>query len=67
MRGSMDLKSPVTSVRSRAFELFVKGTHSHGHGLGLAFVDAVPQTHGGRIATVSNRPTGSAVVTLCPL
>jgi signal transduction histidine kinase len=28
-------------VRKRAFERFVKGEHSSGHGLGLAFVDAV--------------------------
>ncbi len=36
-------------LRSRAFERFVKGPHSAGHGLGLAFVDAVAKAHGGRV------------------
>jgi signal transduction histidine kinase len=48
---------------SRAFERFVKGEHSPGHGLGLAFVDAVVQAHGG-VASISDRPGGGAVITL---
>jgi signal transduction histidine kinase len=50
-------------IGSRAFERFVKGKHSPGHGLGLAFVDAVVQAHGGE-ARISDRAGGGAVVTL---
>jgi len=50
-------------IGSRAFERFVKGTHSPGHGLGLAFVDVVAQAHGGS-ASVSDRVGGGAVITL---
>ena len=48
---------------SRAFERFVKGEHSTGHGLGLAFVQAVVTAHGGNIV-LSNRPAGGAVISL---
>ena len=50
-------------IGSRAFERFVKGKHSPGHGLGLAFVDAVVHAHGGE-ATISDRTGGGAVITL---
>lgn len=50
-------------VTNRAFGRFVKGKHSSGHGLGLAFVGAVIQAHGGTVR-ISNRPEGGAVVTL---
>jgi signal transduction histidine kinase len=50
-------------VSNRAFERFVKGEHSSGHGLGLAFVDAVVRAHGGSV-NISNHPGGGAVVTL---
>ena len=50
-------------IGSRAFDRFVKGKHSPGHGLGLAFVDAVVQAHGG-VARISDRPGGGAVITL---
>lgn len=50
-----------SDVRSRAFQRFVKGEHSPGHGLGLAFVDAVAQGHGGR-AAITNSPEGGAVI-----
>jgi signal transduction histidine kinase len=41
----------------------VKGKHSSGHGLGLAFVDAVVKAHGGTVK-ISDRPAGGAVITL---
>lgn len=50
-------------VAARPFERFVKGDHSPGHGLGLAFVGAVIQAHGGT-ARLSNRVGGGAVITV---
>ncbi|HKM91093.1 MAG TPA: HAMP domain-containing sensor histidine kinase, partial [Candidatus Acidoferrales bacterium] len=50
-------------IAGRAFERFVKGQHSPGHGLGLAFVDAVVKAHGGAVQ-ISDRPAGGAVITL---
>jgi signal transduction histidine kinase len=41
----------------------VKGKHSPGNGLGLAFVDAVAQAHGGTVK-ISGPPSGGATVTL---
>ncbi len=52
-----------SDIGSQVFNRFVKGKHSPGHGLGLAFVDAVAQAHGGR-TRVSARPGGGAVITL---
>lgn len=40
-----------------------KGKHSSGHGLGLAFVDAVVRAHRGAI-TASNRETGGAQISI---
>jgi signal transduction histidine kinase len=50
-------------IGSRAFERFVKGKHSPGHGLGLAFVDAIVQAHGGKVR-ISRRDKRGAVITL---
>jgi signal transduction histidine kinase len=50
-------------IGSRVFERFVKGKHSPGHGLGLAFVDAVIKGHGG-VASISGRAGGGAIVCL---
>jgi signal transduction histidine kinase len=41
----------------------VKGKDSNGHGLGLAFIDAVARAHGGT-AAASNRSTGGAQITV---
>jgi signal transduction histidine kinase len=50
-------------LRSRAFERFVKGKHSTGHGLGLAFVDAIAQAHGGQV-NIADRPGGGASISV---
>ena len=50
-------------IGSRVFERFVKGKHSPGNGLGLAFVDAVAQAHGGAVK-ISDHPGGGATVSL---
>ena len=50
-------------IRTRAFERFVKGQHSTGHGLGLAFVDAVARAHGGRVE-IADRAEGGALIVL---
>jgi signal transduction histidine kinase len=50
-------------VRNRAFERFVKGQQSTGHGLGLAFVGAALQAHGGR-AKIGDREGGGAMIVL---
>lgn len=45
------------------FEQRVKGRDSKGHGLGLAFVEAVVRAHGGSV-TASNRPNGGASLSI---
>ena len=50
-------------IGGRVFERFVKGKQSPGSGLGLAFVDAVAQAHGGTVK-ISGPPSGGAAVTL---
>jgi signal transduction histidine kinase len=52
-------------VAPRIFERHAKGIGSSGHGLGLAFVQAVVHAHGGTV-TASNRSQGGArmVITL---
>jgi signal transduction histidine kinase len=45
------------------FEQRVKGRDSKGHGLGLAFVEAVVRAHGG-IVTASNPPEGGALLSI---
>ena len=50
-------------IRERVFERFVKGKQSPGHGLGLAFVDAVVQVHGGSVK-IGIAPSGGALITM---
>jgi signal transduction histidine kinase len=52
-----------SEVLSQIFERRVKGRNSTGHGLGLAFVEAVVRVHGGAIEA-SNRPEGGARLTI---
>lgn len=49
------------ALREHAFERFVKGDQSAGHGLGLAFVEAVAQAHGGKVR-IDDRPGGGAQI-----
>jgi signal transduction histidine kinase len=46
-------------LQGQLFERRVKGKDSAGHGLGLAFVEAVARAHGGSV-TASNRSEGGA-------
>lgn len=46
-------------IGERMFEQGVKGKNSRGHGLGLAFVQAVVRAHGGSVSA-ANRPEGGA-------
>lgn len=50
-----------SELQGRIFQRFAKGNQSTGHGLGLAFVDAVVRAHGGTI-TIADRPTGGAAI-----
>jgi signal transduction histidine kinase len=54
-------------IRNRTFERFVKGKHSPGHGLGLAFVDAVAQAHSGTIKISDHAGGGARISLLLPL
>ena len=54
-------------LRSRAFERFVKGQHSTGHGLGLAFVGAAIQAHGGSVEIGDRKGGGARIVLTLPL
>ena len=49
----------ASEFASRVFERGVRGAGSNGHGLGLAFVEAVVRTHGGTVSA-SNRSQGGA-------
>lgn len=55
------------SLRSRVFERFVKGQHSTGHGLGLAFVGAAIQAHGGHVEIGDREGGGARIVLRLPL
>jgi signal transduction histidine kinase len=52
-----------SDVLERLFEGRVKGSASSGHGLGMAFVDAVARAHGGSV-TAGNRVSGGAWISV---
>jgi signal transduction histidine kinase len=52
-----------TEIGRHLFERRVKGRASRGHGLGLAFVEAVVRVHGGTV-TAANRHEGGAQLTV---
>jgi signal transduction histidine kinase len=53
----------ASEIGPQMFEQRVKGRDSKGHGLGLAFVEAVVRAHGGNV-TASNRPDGGALLSI---
>jgi signal transduction histidine kinase len=52
-----------SEIGLQVFKQRVKGRDSKGHGLGLAFVEAVVRAHGGSV-TASNRPNGGASLSI---
>ena len=54
-------------VRRHLFEGRVKGSGSSGHGLGLAFIDAVVRAHGGRISALNRDEGGVYISVALPL
>ena len=55
------------ALRERVFERFVKGEHSTGHGLGLAFVNAAVEAQGGRAEVKEAAGGGAEIVLRLPL
>ena len=53
----------ASEIGIQMFKQRVKGRDSKGHGLGLAFVEAVVCAHGGSV-TASNRPEGGALLSI---
>ena len=54
-------------VREHLFERRVKGRNSTGHGLGLAFVDAVARAHGGTATASASEAGGARITVTLPL
>src|SRR5581483_2593394 len=54
-------------LKGRMFQRFAKGSQSTGHGLGLAFVDAVVQAHGGTVDITDRSAGGAAIRVSLPL
>jgi len=55
------------AVLQHLFERRVKGRDSSGHGLGLAFVDAVVRAHGGSVAASNRETAGARIAVAIPL
>ena len=54
-------------IRSKLFTRRVRGKNSSGHGLGLAFVDAVARAHGGSVAAANGEGGGARIAVSLPL
>ncbi len=54
-------------ISARLFEGRVKGRNSKGHGLGLAFVEAVVRAHGGTLEASNRREGGARLSVVLPL
>lgn len=54
-------------VSASLFERRVKGKDSSGHGLGLAFVDAVVRAHGGTVTATNREARGARIELTLPL
>ncbi len=54
-------------VLPHLFERRVKGKESDGHGLGLAFVDAVMRAHGGAVTAVNRESGGARIAVTLPV
>jgi signal transduction histidine kinase len=54
-------------VSPHLFERRVKGKESSGHGLGLAFVDAVVRAHGGEVRATNGESGGARITLSLPL
>jgi signal transduction histidine kinase len=56
-----------SEVLPHLFERRVKGKDSNGHGLGLAFIDAVARAHGGTVKASNREEGGARIVITLPL
>ena len=56
-----------SEVLQHLFEGRVKGRDSNGHGLGLAFVDAVTRAHGGTVVATNREGGGAQIKITLPL
>ncbi|HEX4036624.1 MAG TPA: HAMP domain-containing sensor histidine kinase [Acidobacteriaceae bacterium] len=65
--GSENGAAGVGAGLPRVFQRFVKGRQSKGHGLGLAFVNAVAVAHGGRAMARNRAGGGAEIVVELPL
>lgn len=54
-------------IQPQLFSQRVKGKHSSGTGLGLAFVDAVVRAHGGRVSASNGEGGGAIIVISLPV
>src|SRR5580658_6945007 len=56
-----------SEISAHIFERRVKGRNSNGHGLGLAFVDAVVGAHGGTVRASNRQEGGARLIITLPL